>query len=202
MRKLPVIFTTAALIAGGLCAPAAAQTTAYAAGDGGPGPNEIRLMIPVTASVGGRCGFAEGAAPSGNFNQPDFDQTGLDFQVPFSLECTGPSRVAVVSANGGLLTTGPEVPGYTTKAPYNVTLNLVGANAVANATCEVGTLVTGSSCPFLGPASTVQGLRLAATSLNQAGTFLRISAPAYSGSLQLVEGTYVDTLTITVSASP
>ena len=202
MRKLPWYVSAMVWGLGALALPAHAQTTAYAAGDGGPGPSEIRLNVPVTASVGGRCGFADGAAPSGNFNQPDFDVVGLNFEVPFELECTGPSRVAVVSANGGLLAGGTAVSGYTTLAPYAVTLNLVGASTSANASCEAGTLVAGSTCAFVGPASTSQGLRLAATSLEQSGTFLRITAPPYAGPLQLVQGSYADTLIVTVSASP
>ena len=39
------------------------------------------------------------------------------------------------------------------------------------------------------------------TSVNQPGTYLRVSAPAYSGLNALVGGTYSDTLTVTVSAA-
>ena len=104
MHLLPkAIFAALAM----LCAPVNpvfAQTTAYAVGQGSP--NQIILSIPVTASVGGRCGFAAGSAPAGTYNQPNFDVTGLNHDFEFKLECTGPSRVAVVSANGGLLTGG------------------------------------------------------------------------------------------------
>ena len=202
MRKLPFIVAAAICVATGIATPAAAQTTAYAAGEGVAGPTEIRLSIPVTASVGGRCSFAAGRAPTGNFNQPNFDVTGLDFNVPFDLECTGPSRVAVVSANGGLKTNAAPVAGYAALAPYNVTLNLAGSNLVANATCTADTLVAGSTCSFVGPATTTQGLRLAAASINQTGTSLRITAPPYASATQLVDGTYSDTLVVTVSASP
>ncbi len=202
MRKLPFIIAAATVLAGGLALPASAQTTAYAPGQGASGPADVRLSIPVTASVGGRCGFAAGLAPAGNFNQPDFDVVGLDFTVPFSLDCTGPSRVAVVSLNGGLKAGGTAEPGYTTLAPYNVTLNLVGSSLTANATCTADTLTTGSTCGFLGPASTSRGLRLAASSLNQSGTSMRITAAPYSNPAQLVQGTYSDTLVVTISASP
>lgn len=111
MRKLPLMIAAATVLAGAAALPASAQTTAYAPGQGATGPTDVRLSIPVTASVGGRCGFAPGLAPAGNFNQPNFDVVGLEFNVPFSLECTGPSRVAVVSLNGGLKTTGTPEPG-------------------------------------------------------------------------------------------
>lgn len=200
MRMLPKM-TAFALGVGCLQAvPAAAQTTAYAAGQGSP--NQIVLSIPVTASVGGRCTFATGSAPSGTYDQPNFDVLGLNHDFTFELECTGPSRVAVVSTNGGLKTAGSAPTGYTTLAPYDVTLNLVGSSTTANQTCQVATLVTGSTCAFLGPATTTQGLRLASNSINQNGTYLRVSAPPYAAATQLVAGNYADTLTVTVSASP
>ncbi|MGH6652307.1 MAG: hypothetical protein ACREB7_14385 [Sphingopyxis sp.] len=200
MHMLPKIMALALLAACVQAVPAAAQTTAYAAGQGSP--NQIVLSIPVTASVGGRCAFATGGAPSGTYDQPNFDVIGLNHDFTFALECTGPSRVAVVSTNGGLKTAGSAPTGYSTLAPYDVTLNLVGSSATANQTCQVATLVTGSTCTFLGPASTAQGLRLASNSINQTGTYLRVSAPPYAGATQLVSGNYADTLTVTVSASP
>lgn len=202
MLKLPYIIAMGTALAAGAALPASAQTTAYAPGQGATGPTNIPLSIPVTASVGGRCGFADGLAPSGNFNQPDFDVVGLDFTVPFTLECTGPSRVAVVSTNGGLKTAATPAPGYAALAPYNVTLNLAGSNLTATATCSADTLTTGSTCGFLGPATTTRGLRLAASSLNQSGTSMRITAAPYTNPAQLVQGTYSDTLIVTISASP
>lgn len=193
-------FLVAALI--GVASPGAGQTTAYAEGEGAAGPTNIFLSIPVTASVGGTCTFAAGRAPSGTFNQPNFDVTGLDFKAPFDLACSGPSRVAVVSSNGGMKTSGTNTAGYSAIAPYDVTLNLVGSNLIVGATCSAATLVAGSTCAFVGPATTTRGLRLAASSLNQTGTFLRISAAPYTGTSQLVNGTYSDTLLVTVSPSP
>lgn len=180
---------------------ASAQTTAYSP-DSGRTPNQIVLSIPVTASVGGRCGFA--SAPNGSFNQNDFDVNGLAHDFSFVLDCTGPSRVAVVSQNGGLRTTGTAPTGYTVLAPYNVSLHLVGTGGgtTADATCAAATLPTGSSCSFLGPANTSQGLRLPAASTAQAGSYLRVAAPPYAGGLALVNGTYSDVLTVTLSASP
>ncbi len=187
---------SAALAPAQLCA----QTTAYAVGQGAP--NSIALSIPVTASVGGRCSFKTGSAPSGTYNQPDFDLTGLNHDFPFQLDCTGASRVAVVSANGGLKTAGTAGAGYLTLAPYKVDLNLVGNTQTVTANCQVATLLAGSSCSFVGPASTAQGLRLPGASFNQNGSYLRVSAPAYSGANVLVAGTYSDTLTVTVSVAP
>lgn len=183
-----------------LPAAASAQTTAYAAGQGAP--NQITLQVQVQASVGGRCGFAATALPSGSFDQPDFDVTGFTHDFPFALECTGPSRVAVESSNGGLVTGGAVPAGYATKAPYDVALHLVGSSGSADASCAVATLVAGGSCPFRGPATTGQGLRLAASSIGQPGTYIRVSAPAYAASDILVAGRYADTLIVTVSVAP
>ena len=102
------------LTAGGLtfASPAQAQTagTAYAAGYAAPynTPNNVPLSpIQVSASVGGRCGFAAGNAPNGSVNAPGFDTVGFDQSFNFVLDCTGAFRVGVVSLNGGLLTGGP-----------------------------------------------------------------------------------------------
>jgi hypothetical protein len=167
--------------------------TAYAGG------NPVVLTIPVTASVGGRCGFATTAAPSGNYHQDNFDQLGLAAQFDFSLNCTGPSRVAVRSANGGLLTNAAVATGYTNKADYQVTLNLAANDgSKAEATCAASALITGSACAFAGEATTSQGLKLASAAVNQPGSYIRISAPPATGST-LVEGSYSDSLTVTVS---
>jgi hypothetical protein len=178
--------------------PARAQTTAYAGG------NPIVLSIPVTASVGGRCGFADGAAPSGSYRQENFDKQGLASTFAFALNCTGPSRVAVVSSNGGLVAPNAAPSGYTNRAGYDVTLNLVASDGKtsAAATCAAATLTASGACAFRGPASTSQGLRLAASSVNQAGSFVRVSAPPVSGGATLVEGVYTDTLSITLSVAP
>lgn len=182
-----------------------AQTTAYAPGDGSP--NSIALTIDVKASVGGRCGFAELGAPSGTFDQRNFDVTGFTHDFLFSLNCTGPARVGVVSTNGGLKTGGVAQSGYAVLAPYDVSLHLVSNTpTTADATCAAATLVasTGTCSAFLGPASTTQGLRIGAPSTNQTGSYLRVAAAAYNqmAGPTLVAGEYADTLTVTLSASP
>jgi hypothetical protein len=159
------------------------------------------LTVYVSASVGGRCGFA--TAPSGTHDEPDFDNHTWSHDFNFVLDCTGPSRVAVVSQNGGLLTGGTPASGYATLAPYNVELNLVrNSGAASNATCTAADLQSGGSCSFVGPASTTQGLHLASASTLQTGSYLRVGAPTYAGSNILVNGNYADTLVVTVSASP
>jgi hypothetical protein len=190
-----------------LCsAPAFAQTTYYA--DGPQAGGAAVLNVQVTAQVGGRCGFATGGAPSGTYDQPDFDVQGLNRDFGFTLNCTGPSRVAVVSTNGGLKTGGTAPSGYTTLAPYSVTLNLVGGTANASDTCAVANLsaTAAAPCQMRGPAGTAAGVRLNSNSINLAGSYLRVSAPAYNpannGGAYLVQGTYADTLTVTVSPSP
>lgn len=206
MGGRPVVRLWGALAALGVALlphAAAAQQTVYAAGQPGVVGGFATLPVHVTASVGGHCGFATGSAPSGTYSQPDFDVAGLNHDFSFVLDCTGPSRVAVVSANGGLLTGGSVPTGYTTLAPYTVTLNLVGSTATATGSCDVATLTAsaGTPCTFRGPVSASQGLLLNSTSVSQPGTYLRVSAPAYSGSSALVGGTYSDTLTVTVSAA-
>jgi hypothetical protein len=109
----------------------------------------------------------------------------------------------VVSTNGALLTGGVPPAGYTTQAPYDVTLNVVqNAGGPATGTCAVANLVTGGSCSFRGPASAgVGGAGLnVAVSQNQPGSYIRVSAPIYAGANVLVASTgYTDTLTVTLS---
>lgn len=178
-------------------ATAAAAQTAYAGG------SPITLSVPVTASVGGRCGFTDTGAPSGSYNQDNFDTQGLSKDFAFVLNCTGASRVAIVSANGALVNSGASVPGgYTNRAPYSVSLKVVANDGTsAQATCAASTLTAGSTCSFVGAASTSTGLHLASASTNQTGSYLRVSAPAYTGTDVLATGLYSDTLTVTVSPS-
>ncbi|WP_423603669.1 hypothetical protein [Sphingomonas sp. MS122] len=198
------VWTLGAVAAAGLtlCGIPAAAQTYYA--DGPNAGGSAVLSIQVRAAVGGRCGFAAAQTPNGTFDQPNFDETGFSHDFTFQLECTGPSRVAVVSTNGGLKTGGTAPAGYATLAPYDVMLNLVGSSATASATCAVANLTAtaGAPCEFRGPATTTAGLRLNSNSILQNGSFLRVSAPVYSGADALVSGTYGDTLTVTVSVAP
>lgn len=180
--------------------PAQAQglsTTVYVGGS-------IPLSIPVTASVGGRCQFATGSAPNGTYDAGAIDTTAWTHDFAFTIDCNTASRVAVVSTNGGLKTSSLVTTGYTALAPYDVGLNLQGNATNANASCAVSTLAASAStaCSFRGPSSSTVGLRLTGASQNQTGSYLRVSAPAYSGSNILVAGQYADTLTVTISAAP
>jgi hypothetical protein len=194
----------AALVSACVAAGAArADTTAYAVGQGSP--NFIPLAIPVTASVTTSCGFATNGAPNDQYNAANLDQ-GFSHDTSFTLQCSAPLRMAVVSANGGLLTPGAAPSGYTAIAPYDVSLNIVGDGGVtATGACAAATLTAASStpCTFRGPASTSQGLKLNGPSNNQPGSYVRISAPLYAGpNLLLVSSGYADTLTVTLSVSP
>jgi hypothetical protein len=200
--------------------PAAAQTVYATNGAGSPvypspynTPNQVTLSVQVLASIGGRCGFATGAAPSGSLNQSNFDTTGFDQSFAFTLNCTALSRVAVVSSNGGLKAGLTGLPsGYTALAPYDVQLNLVGNSAVtATATCGAGDLLAtaGATCAptylsaagsnFKGPATTSAGLLLNGPATNNTPSAIRVKANAYAGTAVLASGTYTDTLTVTVS---
>lgn len=192
MIRIFLLFLIGMMTAG--TAQAQSVQTAYAGG------NPVVLTIPVTASIGGRCGFGDSAAPSGSTHQDNFDRNGIAAKFDFSLNCTGPSRVAIASANGGLLTNAAAPTGYSNKADYDVTLNLVANNgSTAKATCAASALASGSACAFAGKATTTVGLQLASASVNQAGSYVQISRPVQSGAAVLVEGSYADTLTVTVS---
>lgn len=178
-----------------------AQVTAYAVGQGAV--NSVEVGIEVRASVLGRCGFATGGVPSGTIDQENFDQSGFTKDFTIQLNCTGASRIAVSSANGGMATSEAGGTGYQTKAPYNVALYMAADNGTnAAATCAAATLAAGGGCSFAGTAGSATGLRLGAASTKANGSYLRVSAPAYAGTDTLVAGRYSDTLTITVSVSP
>ena len=166
-------------------------------------PNSGDLRIPVTAQVSPQCGFA--TAPNGSVNQPDFDVTGIpaaDFT--FQLECSGPSRVAIVSQNGGLLTGGTVPAGYATLAPYDVELNVVANNNADNFndSCTAEDLAANNGCSFYGTASGTVGGFIPSPSVGQNGSYVRVSAQVYAGTAILVDGTYNDILTVTLSAAP
>jgi len=191
-----------AAVFAGLAATATQAQTAYAAGQGSP--NSVVLGIPVTASVGAACGFASGAAPNGNYTFADFE-AGFSRDTSFILNCNGPSRLAIVSANGGLLTSGTAVSGYANIAPYTVDVRMTGNGGVASdASCPAATLKssTVSPCLLRGPVTPTVGLELNGPSNGQVGSYVRISAPIYAGSNVLVaSNAYADTLTITLGAS-
>lgn len=186
--------------------PAQAQSSTISGPTYFAGGASYATTIPVTASVGGRCGFATGSAPSGIYDAGAIDTAAWSHQFAFVLDCNGASRVAVISTNGGLLgSTSPGVSGYTNMAPYTVLLNLVGsAGANASASCAAADLKTGavSPCSFFGTASQNTGLRMASASQNLTGSYLQVSAPAYPGPDVLASGTYSDTLTISIAAAP
>ncbi|RYD43787.1 MAG: hypothetical protein EOP63_08160 [Sphingomonadales bacterium] len=178
-----------------------AQVTAYAVGQGAV--NSVQVGVEVRASVLGRCGFATGGAPVGTIDQADFDQSGFTRDFAIQLNCTGASRIAVSSANGGMANAVTGGTGYQTKAPYNVALYVAADNGTnASASCAAATLAAGGSCTFAGAASTATGLRLGGASTKANGSYLRVSAPAYAGTDPLAAGRYTDTLSITVSVSP
>lgn len=188
-----------AIAALGASGHAMAQTTAYASGQGSP--NNIVLSIPVTATVGAQCGFE--SAPDATYNFPDLD-LGFTQDTGFTLACNNASRVAIVSQNGGLLASGTAPAGFTTLAPYSVTLYLEGDSTTATGTCEVATLTASASspCAFRGPASTTEGLELSGAATSTTGSYVRISAPVYTDTANLVASSgYADVLTVTLSAA-
>lgn len=200
MSSLKLLFLALAALLGAAATPALAQATAYAAGQGAV--NRIEVGIDVRASVRARCGFADGGAPSGSVDQAEFDRIGLSKDFGIRLNCTGASRIAVASLNGGLAPT-ETAPGYAASAPYNVELRMVGDNGtVATATCAAAALKAAGACAFAGSASTTNGLLLNAPSTKANGSYLRISAPPYAGAQPLLAGSYSDTLVITVSVVP
>lgn len=175
-----------------------AQADAYAPGQGSP--NKVDLHVNVKAQVGGVCGFD--TVPDADYTIPDVD-LGFTQDTAFVLNCNGASRVAIESANGGLVASGSVASGYTNNLDYKVTLHLEGDSALtADADCDASTLTSGGSCSFIGPAGYSQGLELAGPSTSVSGSYVNISAPAYSGASNLVASSaYQDTLTVTLSAS-
>lgn len=188
------------VLAGLLAAvPALADTTAVYGGS----PSSILLNIPVTASIGGVCGFA--TPPSGTRDVGELS-TAFTQDFDFVLQCTGPLRVAVLSSNGALKASVPALDGYSASAPYQITLNIAGDTGVgtATATCDAAAVTASASgtCIFRGPVSTTQGLYLSGRSYNTPGSYLRVSSAGYAGSDTLVaSNAYSDTLTVTLSAS-
>ena len=196
--------------------PAAADTTAITAyyhdaaltGYTYATNNENAVInINVTASVGGTCGFATGLAPSGTVNAGAIDTTAWGTNVPFTLQCTAPWRIAVSSQNGALKTSALGATGYSTTAPYDVALNLPYDTGTSTGTvtsscpvAQIDAALVSSSCNFNGTATTTNGLQVP-RSFNLANSYMRVSAPAYTGVNVLVQGTYNDTLIVTVSPS-
>ena len=164
----------------------------------------MSFAIPVTASVTGRCGFAASAAPAGSFDAGAIDQAGWSNDFAFTLDCNGPSRIAIVSRNAGLKADLPQpVPGYASIAPYTVAVSIAQAAGTTSASCTAAQLAAnaGSPCALAGTASATEGLLIPAASSGLPGSFMRVSAPAYAGSNVLVAGTYADTLTVTIAPS-
>lgn len=196
--KLPALALAALMALTAM--PANAQVTAYAPGQGAV--NRIEVGIDVRASVRGKCGFAASGTPAGVIDQPKFDRSGLSRDFAIHLNCTTASRIAVSSMNGGL-THDEAVPGYASRAPYDVELFMVGDNGTtAGATCGATSLTTAGECSFAGKASAANGLLLNAASTRANGSYLRVSAPPYTGGEPLLAGEYSDILTITIAIAP
>jgi len=163
-------------------------------------PANAIINIDVKASVGGTCGFATNGAPNASFTGLPIE-AGWTRQVPFTAECTAPWRIAVSSLNGALKNASTVPVGYTNKAAYDVALNVASDGGTVTGTCPVAQIdqALGSSpCNFKGTASTTNGLQVL-RSFGLAGSFIQMTAPAYSGSDVLYSGSYSDTLTVTVS---
>ena len=208
MTRLTSTFTGKRLGAGAVAlalfaaaAPAMAQNVPNTAYFGGS-PTSITVSVPVIATVGGSCGFAPGAAPSGSQNVGLLDSPTWTYDFGFTLQCTGPSRIAVVSSNGGLKKPSlPSDPGYIGIAPYDVAVHVVRTGGATDGNCPAANLLTSSlnPCVLRGTASPTVGMSVATPSYNLSGSYVRVSALTY-GSDILVSGTdYTDTLTVTVS---
>ncbi|MEN9682405.1 MAG: hypothetical protein RLZZ427_156 [Pseudomonadota bacterium] len=197
-----------AALAALLAVPGAAHAattpiTAYYPETGVPvgAPAQAVMQIPVTASIGGVCGFVPGNAPNGTIDAGQIDVSGWSGQVPFTVRCTAPWRIAVSSLNGALATPGPDVTGYTRRAPYDVKLHVNADGGIVERACAVALIDQAAgvtACDFEGTASPANGLLLQ-RSYDLAGSYIQASAPAYAGSDILVAGTYGDTLTVSVS---
>jgi len=197
--RLSIALALGALLAA-LPSAVSAQTSGQAVYAGSP--NEVTLSVNVTASVSASCSFMVGAMPKGSYSLGDLKGS-YSLDIPFSLTCNSPSRVGIVSDNGGMLAQDVPnaLPGYDNHAPYLVMLRLAGdAGSSAQATCESPTLAAGASgCVFRGPATSTAGLRLPGPSQGRPGSLIRISSPSDPREDILVASDYTDRLTVTIS---
>lgn len=178
-----------------------AQTSGEAVSGGSP--SEVTLSINVTSSVSASCAFSADAAPNGTYALGNIEGA-YSVDIAFSLRCNSPSRVGIVSDNGGMQAAGvPTVPpGYSRLAPYQITLSLAGdQGSTAQATCQSPTLTTGAGgCIFRGPATATTGLRLPGPSQDAPGSFIRVSSAGYSEpAILIASNSYADRLTVTIS---
>ena len=80
-------------------------------------------------------------------------------------------------------------------------LNVSADGGTVASTCPVATIdqaATSSTCNFNGTATTTNGLYVT-RSFNLAGSYIQLSAPAFPGPEILAQGTYNDTLVVTIS---
>lgn len=129
---------------------------------------------------------------------------GWSHQFTFALECTGLSRVAVTSANGGLKnSTAAASAGFTALANYNVKLNVLHNTGTVIGNCTADTLAaTGAGCNFKGDAALGNGISIPSPSYNLGNSYVEVSyaAPASGPTAGLLTaGQYTDTLTITIA---
>jgi len=209
MRATAVAATLAAMTASASAqCVGSCETPVISAGGSGT------LRLNVTASVGGRCGFA--TAPSVTLVFPKFDETSDTQSASFMLDCTGPSRVAVTSSNGGLKNGSATLPpGYSNFASYEVNLQLnpsSGSTVSLTQGCpsevlRVSAPASGSmECAGIrGTANGTTGLRLSSASRGKLSYLVVKAGPetiAPNGSAPtMIDGNYTDTLTVTVAAS-
>jgi hypothetical protein len=183
-----------------MATPAAAQNVPNTAYFGGA-TNHIDVSVPVIATVGGRCGFATGGVPNASQNVGALDGANTwTYDFGFTLECTGPSRIAVLSSNGGLKTS-PTVaaPGYLDTAPYDVAVHVVRTGGATDGNCQASNLLGSSvaACTLRGTAAPTVGMFVSSPSFGLSGSYVRVTKSAYTGTL--VSGSYGDTLTVTIS---
>lgn len=200
--KVLSVRRSALLAAGFFCCFAVSVNAQSSSATYGGSPAFTSLAIPVSASVSARCGFAAGAAPAGTFDAGAIDRTAWSKDFAFTLDCNGPSRIAIASRNAGLKADLPQaVPGYTGLAPYTVAVSIASGTGTAETSCTAAQLGApgGSGCPIAGTASATEDLLVPAAASGPPGSFMRVSAPAYSGANMLVAGEYADTLTITIA---
>ena len=150
---------------------------------------QTSVTVTLRGEVEKECSIT-GLATSVSFG--DLSLTGNQ-TLNFTMSCNAPYTYTLASTYGGLRhSSGPTAPsGFTALAPYTVRIIIPRETTSIDNTCASSTIISGSqTCSF-----TTSGTEI---SINAAAQ-LRLN---WTGLTNLRGGSYSDTLTLTVQATP